>query len=330
MKKKNNANYPAKSAISKMIKFVPICSESWKISDVKKMLFDKIKEIDTINYIYVTDKSNKLTGAFSIKEVFRKDGSVKVGLLMERNLITVRPYTEQERIAMLALKNNLKAVPVIDKNGKFLGVVPSDVILNILHSEDVEDFLGMAGIRSSFQKILKGSSLYLAKVRIPWLVLGLLGGIFAAQIMNFFEAPLKENFILASFIPLILYLASAVGAQTETLFIRNLALDNKLNFTKYILREISAGFLMALFLGVLLSLVSVFWFGSSFLLGIILSLSLFLTVIAAVLIGVTIPFFLQKIKKDPAVGTGPFATILRDILSLLIYFSVTIFLLNFV
>ncbi|KPJ55073.1 hypothetical protein AMJ47_02195 [Parcubacteria bacterium DG_72] len=328
--KKNNTNYPLKAAVRNMIEDVPVCYSNWNISDVKKMLFEKIKKIGTINYIYVIAKDKKLVGVFSIKEVFRRKGTAKVDLIMQKDLVKVRPYTDQERVAILALKNNLKAIPVVAKDDKFLGVVPSDVILSILHSENVEDFLRMAGIRSSFLKISKGSSLYLARVRIPWLILGLLGGILAAKIMNYFETPLKDYFILTSFVPLMLYLASAVGTQTETLFIRNLALDNKFSFLKYLLREINVGFLIAAILGFLLALVSIFWFGSSAFLGFIMAISLFLTILTAVLIGVCIPFVLQKFKKDPAIGTGPFATILRDIMSLVIYFSVSIFLLKLV
>jgi len=317
-------NYPIKTAIRKMVKVVPTVPPNWKMVDVRKMLFNQIRKLDTINYIYVVGKDKKLVGVFSIKEVFRREDGAKVDLLMDKNVVSVRPYTDQERIAVLALKNNLKAVPVVDKKGKFLGVVPSDTILNILHSEDVEDFLRMAGIRSSFQKILKGSPFYLAKVRIPWLVLGLFGGILAAKITTFFETPLKDYFVLTSFIPLMLYLSSATGTQTETLFIRNLVIDDKPNFLKYLLREVLAGFLMALALGCLLFLVAIFGLGVSLSVGIILAISLFLTMIMAILVGLTIPFFLYKIKKDPAIGTGPFATILRDILSLVIYFSISI------
>lgn len=323
-------SYPPETAGRQAISNVPVCYKEWRLSDVKKMLFEKKKNLETINYIYVLDKSKKLWGVFSIKEIFRRPASLRVEAIAQKNLVAVRPRTDQEKVAILALNHNLKSVPVVDKNNKFLGIVPSDVILNILHSEDVEDFLKMTGIRSSFQKILKGSSFYLAKVRLPWLVVGLLGGVLAAQIMNYFEASLKNYFVLTSFIPLILYLASANGNQTETLFIRSSVIESRINIRKYFLREIAAGLLISLVLGGLISLISVFWFKSSFYMGFILAVSLFLTILAAVTIGVFIPWTLIKLKKDPAVGTGPFATILRDVLSLLIYFSVSLFLLSLV
>lgn len=324
----DNKKFPIESAGRKMIKAVPITYSEQRILDVKNMLFDKMKELETINYIYVIDKQEKLIGVFSVKEIFRIPEQTKVREIMKQDIIKVRPYTDQEKIAISALKNNLKSIPVVDKNNKFLGVIPSDTILDILHSENIEDFLKMVGINSPLQKILKGSTLYLTKVRLPWLIFGLLGGIFAAWIISFFEESLRTNFILAAFIPLILYIASAVGTQTETLFIRNLILDSRLVITKYLLREIKTGFLMALILGVLLSIISVFWFSSSYYMGVILGISLFLTILMAILIGIFTPWLLGKLKKDPAIGTGPFATILRDVLSLVIYFAVISLLLN--
>lgn len=318
----NNKKFPNESAGRKMIKAVPIAYSEQRILDVKNMLFEKMKELETINYIYVINKKEELIGVFSVKEVFRSPEQTKVREIMEKEVIKVRPHTDQEKIAILALKNNLKSIPVVDKNNKFLGIVPSDIILNVLYSENVEDFLKMAGINSPLQKISKGSSLYLFKIRIPWLVLGLLGGILGAILITFFEAPLKENFILASFIPLILYMSGAVGNQTEILLIRNMVLDTKINISKYFFREIKVSFLISLILTFLLFSISMIFFSAPYNIAIILGSSLFISIFVAVSVGVFMPYILNKFRKDPAVGSGPFSTILRDILSLVIYFAV--------
>jgi len=311
--------YPLNSAGRKIVKNVPVCHQDNSVLDVKNMLFETMDLLETINYIYVVDKQRKLIGVFSIKDIFRRPNNKKIKEIMDKDVIKIKPYADQEKVAISALQNNIKSVPVVDKNNKFLGVVPSDIILDILNSENIEDFLKMAGINSPLQKVFKGSAFYLAKVRIPWLILGLLGGIFAAGVIDFFEAPLKSYFILTAFIPLMLYLASAVGTQTETLFIRNMILNSRLNVWKYFFREIKVSLLISLILAVLLYLIAVFWFKSEYFIGIILGASLFLTILTAVLIGISIPWILTKLKKDPAVGTGPFATILRDVFSLVIY-----------
>jgi len=318
----NQKIYPPESAGRRMVENVPLCHPEEKILDVRKRIFERAKEFETLNYIYVVNGEKRLLGVFSIKEVFQQREDTRIEEIMERKIIKAHPYTDQERVAILALTHNLKSIPVVDKDDKFLGVVPSDIILDILHSEHVEDFLKSAGIHSPLAKTLRGSSIFLAKARIPWLVLGLFGGIFAARIVNFFETPLKTHFILAAFIPLIVYMADAVGTQTETLFIRNLVLNSQLGIRKYLFREIRVSFLMALVLGILLSLLSIFWLSAPYFIGLILGISLFFTVLSAILIGIFIPFLLQKLKKDPAIGSGPFGTIVRDITSLVIYFTV--------
>lgn len=323
--------FPSKSAGQRMIKNIPLAFLGETILDVRKRIFDKAGEFETLNYIYVVDKERRLKGVISIKEIFQKREEVKIEDLMERKIIKADPYTDQERVAILALRHNLKAIPVVDKKEEFLGVVPSDVILDILHSEHLEDILKSAGVHNSVYfpaKVIKTPIGLLAKARIPWLIVGLFGGILGAQIVNFFETPMKTHFILAAFIPLIVYMADAVGVQSQTLFIRSLVIDYGLKTREYLVKEFKTSFLIALILGILLSTISLIWSGS-FLIGLILGLSLFLTVIFSSLIAICIPWLLNKFKKDPAIGSGPFATIVRDILSLIIYFSVSTLLLKF-
>ncbi len=333
MENSNKKNkYLAESTGRKMTANVPIASAEEKISDIHKRLFDRSNDFETLNYIYILDKEKKLRGILSIKDIFKdKEGLTKAKDFMATDIVKVRPNTDQERVAILALKHNLKAIPVTDKENVFLGVVPSDVILEILHSENVEDILRFAGIAkrgNAFNRTLQLSIPVSVKIRLPWLIFGLFGGIFAAQIVTFFEGSLKVHFILAAFIPLIVYMADAVGVQAQTLFIRGLALDMRLDVKKYLLKEIKISLVIAFILGFLLALISYFWFGLLYV-GIILGVSLFLTVICAGLVAVLIPWLLQNLKKDPAIGSGPFATIVRDILSLALYFLIASVLLNF-
>jgi magnesium transporter len=323
--------YPPESAGRRMISNVPTAIPEERISDICKRLFEKANDFETLNYIYIIDRERRLAGVLSLKDVFQKPEASKIKDLMVKNVIRARPHTDQERVAILALRYNLKSVPVVDKKDIFLGVVPSDVILEILHSEDVEDILRFAGISKRdviLNKTLQFPVSVLTKIRLPWLIFGLFGGLFAARIVTFFEGPLKVHFVLAAFIPLIVYMADAVGVQAQTLFIRNLALDSRLDTRKYFLKEVKISLVIALMLGALLGLISFLWFGLLNI-GIILGISLFLTVICACLIAVLVPWLLQSLKKDPAIGSGPFATIVRDILSLAIYFSVASLMLRF-
>lgn len=318
-KKNNNKNFPPESAGRRMIKNVPTTSYCQTISQAKKNLFNEIREMETINYIYILDKSQKLLGVISLKDIFKASEQDKIKEIMKKEIVKVRPHTDQERVAILAVKNNLKSIPVVDKDNNFLGIVPSDTILDILYTENLEDILKSAGIQA-FEKDLSRSSYFLARIRIPWLVIGLFGGIFASKIVAFFEAPLKSYFVIASFIPLIVYMSDAVAHQSQTLFIKNLILDLKINKFIYFLKELKTVFLIASVLGSLLFLLSVFLLKISLIIGFVLGVSLFLAVQTASIIGILIPWLIYSLKKDPAVGSGPFSTIICDILSLIVYF----------
>lgn len=318
------------SAGRKMIENVPLVLPQETISDVRQMLFEKIKEFETINYIYVIKQDRKLVGVFSIKEIFQESKETKVRDIMEKKIIKVRPHIDQERVALLALRHNLKAIPVVDKENKFLGVVPSDVILEILHTEDIEDILHFAGVfkhDTSAVKILQAPVRTLTRIRLPWLILGLFGGVLAARIVTFFETSLKDHFILAAFIPLILYMSHAVGVQSQILFIRNLALA-EFSQKNYFFKELKISVLIAFSLAVLLFFISLL-FSDQLYISFILSLSLFLAIMGAILSAILIPWTLQKLKKDPALGSGPFCAIASDITSLVIYFLTTFLLLKF-
>lgn len=325
-----NQNFPPESAGRLMTAKIPLTDSDATIADVEKMLFGKTKELETINYIYIVDKSKKLKGVISVKEVFCLPKTTLVSQIMTKDLVLVRPHTDQEKVALLALQHNLKTIPVVDKENHFLGVVPSDVILNILHNENIEDVLRFAGVgklKDPAVGIIKAPAVVHFRKRLPWLILGLLGGIAAAFIVGFFEDALRVQLILAAFIPAVVYMADAVGAQTQIIFIRSLALDHNLDLKKYIRREVKVNLALALVLGIIISSISLLWWQSS-LLGAILGISIFVTVLTAMAVAIFLPWLFSKIKYDPAIASGPFATVIRDILSLLIYFSIAQVMLN--
>lgn len=319
-------NYHPESAGSVMINNVPRVGASASIFEVEKLLIKKAKEFDTINYIYVIDDEKKLIGAASIKEIFQFPKITPVSQIMTKDLITVRPNADQERVALLSIEHNLKAIPVVDAENHFLGVVPSDIILNILHQESIEDILRSAGILHKFKDpakdlIFASAATYFQK-RLPWLIIGLFGGLIAAFVVGFFQHILNKMLILAAFIPAVAYIAGAVGTQTQTVFIRSLTLNSKLNFKKYLLREIKVGLSLALILGLVIFMLS-FLFWQSLILGTILAVSFFVAISVAMLIAIFLPLLFYKINYDPAIASGPFAIAISDIVSILIYFVVS-------
>ena len=227
----------------------------------------------------------------------------------------------------MAISQNIKSIPVVNAKGQFVGLVSPHTILHILHSEYVEDLLESAGISSEAGKILKAKPLFLFKARLPWLILGFLGGLLVAQIVEFFKAPLKEYFILVGFSPLISYMTDAIGTQTQIIFVRNITLRKNIDFKNYALREIKVGVMLSLFFGFFLFLTSQFWTDSYFI-SLIIAFSLAISTIFAVLIPLFLTLFLKKFRKDPALASGPLLTILLDIISLTFYFSLSSLLLS--
>lgn len=320
----NIKKYPKKSAGSLMINDVPIVDENISVKEIEKILTNKKNVFSTINYIYIINSKKQLVKVISIKELFRSPKNLLAKNLDTLKIIYVSPYTDKEKVSMLALKHSLKAVPVINKYKEFLGVVPSDAILQTLYDESTENLLKLSGVtlNTPYQhKIFSLPLIISLKHRLPWLIIGLIGGLLMAGVVTYFENFLAVNIILASFIPLIIYMSDAVGTQMQSFIIRDLAVDSKLNFIKYLFKQLIVTILVALILSLLLFLISLFLYKTLFI-SLILALALFLAITTSILTGLLFPFIFSRLKLDPADVSGPVATIIQDILSILVYFLV--------
>ena len=317
-----NHHFPPESAGRLMVFRVPAVLPSATIGDIEKILLQKTKDFESINYVYILNEAKNLVGVISIKEIFRQPKSTPVSAVMIKEIVFARPHSDREKVAYLALKNNLKAIPIIDKNNEFLGVVLSDAILQTLYEEGREDIFRLAGVHKNaavFDNVLKLPILRSLKHRFPWLLLGLIGGVVAAKIIGFFEPILKENLILAAFIPLIVYMADAVGTQMEVFIIRDLAFNPALNFFKYLYRQLLIIFFIGSLVSITLFLVSLILY-KELAISFVLAIALFIAVFSSVITGLLIPYLFGKFKLDPANASGPIATIIQDILSVMVYF----------
>lgn len=317
--------YPKDSAGRLMNNQVPTALSTATIGEAEKDLRERIKDLESINYIYVLDEAGVLKGAVSIKEFFRPDKDRRLGQIMDKNLVTARLYTDQERVAYLALKNNIKSVPIVDHEGRFLGAVLNDDIVNIVFSESQEDISHLAGVNEGNLSKL-GNPLLLPlwaslRHRLPWLILGLVGGLAAAGVISFFENTLAENILLAAFIPLIVYMASAVSTQLGYFIVRDLAIHHKINFRPYVWRQFRIIVLMG-------AIISALVFGAvvliyqELLVAAVLAAAMWLAVISSVFTGIFIPYLFSRLKFDPADASGPIGTIIQDLLTVVIYLLV--------
>lgn len=304
---------------------VPVVPESVLLSDVHKLLRDGARNYTTINYIYVVDAGRKLLGVLSVRDLFTHDQTSTAGEVCIRSpLFTVHPETHQERAAYLALRHGIKAIPVVDRGHVFIGEIAADTVLSILHKEMREDSFRRAGIRhpdAAPANVLDVSVFMSIRHRLPWLVIGLLGGLLAARVIGFFQDTLSKNLILAAFIPLIVYISDAVGTQMEAYIIRDLAIEHSIPFARYFLKHLIVVIAIGALLAVLLLGSYGFFYDDWHIAG-VLSLSLFAAVLSSVLTGLMIPYIFSRFSLDPADASGPVATIVQDILSIVIYFMI--------
>jgi len=315
-----------------MTKNVPVFPLSTTVGEVTRVLSDeKTDNFDSINYIYVADDKNRLRGVVSVKEILQSPEQSKVSQIMKTELVTVREHSPQEKAALLAIKNNIKAIPVVDKDNVFLGIIPSDVIMSILHRENVEDMLYSSGISTpeSYLTNINTSTIKdQLRIRLPWLIIGLVGGIFAASIITSYDDLIQEFVLLAAFLPAVVYIGDAVGAQTQMIVIRSFAQDKPISFTQYLVKELRISSVLGVVLGGISGVISqLFWKSTS--LSAVVAISFALTSIVASSIAVTLPFLFNKFNVDPAIGSGPIATVVRDMLSIIVYFTVAVNVLRF-
>ncbi len=310
---------------------VPVARPQQTIGDVLDYISSSPGDFDTLEYVYVLDGQGKLVGLLPIEELFRASPGASVAdLLPAAPLVTALPTTDQEHTAYLALEHEARAIPVVDDSNRFLGAVPSRAILAIIHKEVQEDLLHLAGVRPSrrpLDNILDISLLEAFRHRIPWLLVGLLGGVLAARVIGAFESTLERNLVLAASLPLIVYMADAVGTQMEAFAIRDFAISSALSYGRYFLKQFLVVLLIAVVTSAVLAAVSLALYGD-LRLGLVLGVSLFCAIMSAMFTGLLIPYLFNRIGLDPANASGPIATIVQDILSILIYFVIATWMLG--
>lgn len=321
--------YPKDSAGRLLTTNVPTISDGATVAQGRQLLQQSAEQFDTVNYLYLVNERRHLTGVVSIRELLQAPGTERLQTFSPETVVTVRPHTDQERVAHVALRSGLKAVPVVDAHQQFLGVVSSGAILSTLNHEHTEDVLHFAGVskRQDPERYLLGAGpLTHVAARLPWLILGLGGGFLAAFVVDWFEEALRIEIMLAAFIPVIVYLADAVGSQTQMLFIRASTVAADLNVRTYMLRELVVNFFLGVALASIMFVASFWWLGLM-VVSLILALTIFLTICSVAIVAIGLPWLFHHRGYDPAVASEPITTVICDLLSLFIYFSIAMLLL---
>ncbi|MBM3452463.1 MAG: magnesium transporter [Bacteroidetes bacterium] len=320
-------NYDENTAGGLMQKEFIQANMNWAVDRAIVELRRQAEDVEKVYNIYVVDDLNKLAGILSLKRLlFASPKTIISEIFQSKNIISVKTSDSDEEVAKIMEKYDLVAIPVVDFQNKLVGRITLDDVVNIIKEGADKDFQLASGIS---ERIESNSSIWrISRARLPWLLIGMVGGIFSAQVISQFKTGISLVPSLAFFIPLITATAGNVGVQSSAIVVQSLAKGND-QFDSIIPKLLKEG-LVGLLNGAFLSLLiyGIAFVFSSTTLGFVVSISLLVVVFFSAIIGTLIPLLLHKKNIDPALATGPFITTLNDVLGLFIYFTVGMLLYN--
>lgn len=301
---------------------------NWTVLTAVREMRRQAEDLEEVYSIYVVDDANVLLGTLSLKKLLTTSSSTKLEEVYNKNVYYVKADDEDEDVAKIIQKYDLMEIPVVDELKRLLGIITVDDIIDVMRDEAEEDYQLAAGITRNVDA--DDSILTLTKARLPWLLIGMFGGIGAAGIMSNIQDKLGDFLILLSFVPLIQSTAGNVGIQSSAIVVQGLANGTiKDDVWKLIGKEFLLGLLNGLGIALVVLMISHFIFGTSYLISLTICIALVTVIIVAATIGTFIPLFLNKRGMDPAVSTGPFITTSNDIFGVFIYFFIAKLILGF-
>ena len=300
--------------------------------------FEPKDEEATVYYLYVVDEGDRLVGVMSLRELLNAPEDSLVSDHMATDLFTITESADPELAARELADVDLPALPVIDDRGRLVGIIRTEEMLDVVEEEASEDILKSAGFTftdveaSRSSAILESSITRILRLRMPWLLVALAGGLLAGGVIEAYEDTLEAVVALAFFVPVIMDMGGNVGTQASTIFVRGLALghiDDR-NAVRHFLREGLIGTLIGLMIGAVGALAAYVWQRNeeyAFELALTVFVGLLVVCIVASVVGYIIPWVMHKIGFDPAAASDPLITTVKDVTALLIYFGLAAILL---
>jgi len=299
----------------------------WTVAQVTEEVRRNAEEVEDIYVVFVVDEAGCLKGVVNLKRLLLSGALRRIGDIMEADFHAVDTGLDQEEVARVMERYDLVSLPVVDADGRLVGRVTIDDIVDVIRDEAEEDFRRMSGVSTSEEPT--DSVFRIVTHRLPWLLAGLAGASLAASVIWMFNATLQEASILAGFIPIIMATAGNAGIQSSAITVQGLAsgdmwaTDLKRRVTKELRVAIVNASVAALLLGLVIMVISPTIIGgisSPFRLALTATLALLLVIVQATTMGTLIPLVLNKVGIDPALATGPFITTSNDIIGILVFF----------
>ena len=303
-------------------------NENLSMPDFLREMRHQAEDLDDIYYVYVVDDENRLKGVLPLKKMITHPSVSKIKHVMETDAVSVKADTPLDEVAIDFEKYDLVAMPVVDSIGRLVGQITVDDVMDEVREQQERDYQLASGISSDIDA--DDSIFAQTKARLPWLLIGIIGGIVNSLILGGFEAQLAAVTALAFFIPLIGGTGGNVGVQASAIVVQGLANGRlELNeFWRQIWRAVRIALLNAIVIsGVVFAYILVTEPGD-WALVMAVAVSLFCVVIFATVFGTLVPLTLERLKINPALATGPFIQITNDVVGLLIYVGMSIWMLN--
>ncbi|MBN2611930.1 MAG: magnesium transporter [Bacteroidales bacterium] len=313
--------YDEDTAGGLMAKELVKVNENRDIAACFKDIRKQAEEVDEFYYVYVVDDDNILKGIVSLKKLILGRPNTKIKSITNTEVIAVRTDTRSDEVANIMEKYDLVSLPVIDQFGRLIGRITIDDVVDVIKEEAEKDYQMISGITEDVES--SDNTFMHTRARLPWLLIGLVGGILGAQVIGFFEESLRIDPNIALFFPLIAAMGGNVGVQSSSIVVQGIAANiiDLQSTSKKLLKELLIAMLNGSILSSLIFVYNLF-FSDSFVLTTTVSVALFAVIMFASVFGTFVPLVLHKFKIDPALATGPFITTINDIMGIFIYLGI--------
>ncbi len=322
--------YPEDSAGGLMQMEVVTVPLEATIQEALDLVRTQAREVDDFANVFVLSGERQVVGVLTLRDILLAKGATPVEEVMEPIPVIIRAGDDQEEVARLFQKYDLLSAPVVDSRGRLLGRVTVDDVVDVIQEEASEDIYRMAG--TDDEELVYGEHIFkITRLRLPWLMINLLGGLIASYFLYLFEVNIKDAIVLITFVPVINAMGGNVGIQSSTVFVRGLAMGHysSSNLGRVMFREIRVAAVIGLVCGFLTGGAAAIWHTNAFL-GFIVGLAMIVNVPCSAFVGILAPAFFRRLKIDPAIASGPLVTTTNDIMGILVYSAIATFFLRYI
>jgi magnesium transporter len=293
-------------------------NENWKVMRCVREMRRQAEELEHVYAVYVVNDDDVLLGTLSLKKLLTTSTRTPVKEVYDPKVVSIQAHASAEEAARIMGKYDVVVMPVVDEEGRLLGRITVDDVMDVMEEEAERDYQLASGITEDIEST--DTVFTITRARVPWLFIGLLGGVVSSRIIGFFD--IAQHPEMALFMPLIAAMGGNVGVQSSAIVVQAIARQGALEtIASKLKKDLGVALLTGLVFAALVFILS-FLINSGYELSSIVSIALFCVILIAAVMGTITPMVLHRMKIDPAVATGPFITTANDILGLIIYFSI--------